>query len=173
MGISFEIVVAGFSFTWPALFVFTGCAPRASRRAWFRQDGMTDAYSIALSGLRAQTTRLAATASNIANVSTSGAVPSADPSAPASTVYRPLNVSYSSLESGGVAAHVNADPQGYTISYEPDSVYANSDGLVAAPAVDLNREVVNLIESKLLYKANVSVIKTQDEMMGDLLDSIA
>lgn len=134
---------------------------------------MTDALSIALSGLRAQTTRLAATASNIANASTSGAVPSAAPSAPASTVYQPLNVSFSSLESGGVAATVTPDPGGYSIVYDPSSVYANEAGEVAVPNVDLAQEAVKLIETKLAYKANVSVIKTQDEMLGYLLDEIA
>ena len=134
---------------------------------------MTDAFSIALSGLRAQTTRLAATASNIANASTSGTVPSANPSAPASTVYQPLNVSFSSLESGGVAAAVTPDPTGYSVVYDPSSIYANSEGLTAVPNVDLSEEIVNLIETKLLYKANISVIKTQDEMLGDLLDTLA
>lgn len=134
---------------------------------------MTDAFSIALTGLRAQSTRLAATASNIANVSTSGTVPSADPSAPASTVYRPLRVDFTSLDSGGVYATVRPDPEGYTVAYDPQSVYANSEGLVAYPNVDLAEESVNLIETRLLYKANISVIKTQDEMLGDLLDTIA
>lgn len=46
---------------------------------------MTDVFSIALSGLRAQQTRLAGTASNIANASTAGTVPGTVPSAPAST----------------------------------------------------------------------------------------
>lgn len=134
---------------------------------------MTDAFSIALSGLRAQSTRLAATASNIANASTSGTVPSADPSTPASTVYKPLDVSFSTLDSGGVIATVTPDPTGYSVVYDPNSIYANSEGLIAAPSLDLSEEIVNLIETKLLYKANISVIKTQDEMLGDLLDTIA
>ncbi len=134
---------------------------------------MTDAFSIALTGLRAQTTRLAATASNIANASTSGAVPSANPSTPASTVYQPLDVSFSSLESGGVIASVTPDPTGYSVVYDPSPIYANSEGLTAVPDIDLSEEIVNLIETKLLYKVNISVIKTQDEMLGDLLDTLA
>lgn len=134
---------------------------------------MTDALSIALSGLRAQTTRLAATASNIANASTAGAVPSADPSAPASTVYTPVTVDFSSQAGGGVSAQVRPDPNAYSVIYDPSSVHANAEGLVAVPDVDLAEQLVNLIETKALFKANVSVIKTQDEMLGDLLDTIA
>jgi flagellar basal-body rod protein FlgC len=138
---------------------------------------MTDALSIALSGLRAQNTRLAATASNIANASTTGSVPGASPSAPASTVYLPLRVNFTSVDSGGigagVAATVSPDPNGYSVIYDPSSPYANSEGNIAASAVDYAEEFVNLIETKAVWKANLSVIKTQDEMLGDLLDEIA
>ncbi len=134
---------------------------------------MTDALSIALSGLRAQTTRLAATASNIANASTGGAVPSADPTAPASILYTPVTVDFSAQAGGGVSAQVRPDPNAYSVIYDPSSSYANADGLVAVPDVDLAEQLVNLIETKAVYKANVSVIKTQDEMLGDLLDTIA
>lgn len=136
-----------------------------------------DALSIALSGLNAQSQRLAATASNIANASTTGIVPSADPSAPASTVYKPLQVTFLQLDSGGVGAGVKAvvtpDPNGYSVTYDPQSVYANSEGLIATPNVDYANEFVNLIETKLAYRADISVIKTQDSMTNDLLNVIA
>lgn len=139
---------------------------------------MADALSIALSGLTAQKQRLAATASNIANASTAGAVPSADPSAPVSTVYKPLNVTFSSLsddsgQGAGVRANVTPDPEGYTVTYSPNSAFADAGGLIAVPNVDLATEAVHLIETRLAYKANISVIKTQDEMMKDLLDVLA
>jgi flagellar basal-body rod protein FlgC len=134
---------------------------------------MMAALSIALSGLTAQTQRLAATASNIANASTAGTVPSADPSAPASTVYQPLRVNFTSLDGAGVAASVTPDPGGYSVIYDPSSIYANSEGLVATPAVDYATEFVNLIETRLAYRANLSVIKTEEQMLGDLLNTIA
>ena len=132
---------------------------------------MTDVVSIALSGLGAQQKRLAATASNIANVSTSGSVPAADPSAPASTVYRPLNVNLTSLATGGVQANVSADPKGYSLSYDPSSPYANSEGMIAVPNVDLTQEIVRTLEIESAFKANLAVLKTQDEMLGALLDT--
>ncbi|MFN7113970.1 MAG: flagellar basal body rod protein FlgC [Alphaproteobacteria bacterium] len=146
---------------------------------------MTDAVSIALSGLKAQQTRLAAGASNIANASTTGTVPAASPSAPASTasggasvptassVYRPLNVNLTSLATGGVRADVTADPKGFSLVYDPSSPYANTEGMIAAPNVDLTREIVSLLEIKNSFKANIAVLKTQDEMLGALLDTRA
>ena len=138
---------------------------------------MVDALSIALSGLTAQSQRLAATASNIANASTGGIVPSADPSAPASTVYQPLRVTFVPLDVGGIGAGVRAavtpDPNGYSIVYDPSSIYANDAGVISIPAVDYATEFVNLIDTRLAYRANLSVIKTEDHMIGDLLNTIA
>ena len=132
---------------------------------------MTDALSIALSGLTAQSRRLSAAASNIANAGTVGALPA--PESPASTVYKPLSVSYTALTSGGVSAQISEDAQGYSPVYDPSSPYANQEGLIAAPNVDFNQEVVSLMTTKTAYKANISVIKTQDQMMGDLLDALS
>src|SRR6218665_3766020 len=138
---------------------------------------MTDVVSIALSGLGAQQKRLAATASNIANVSTSGSVPAADPSAPASTapggqsistVYKPLSVNLTSLATGGVQANISADPKGYSLSYDPSSPYANSEGMIVVPNVDLTQEIVWTLEIENAFKANLAVLKTQDEMLGEL-----
>jgi len=134
---------------------------------------MTDVVSIALSGLNAQQKRLAATASNIANVSTSGRVPTAGPSAPASTVYRPLMANLTSLGTGGVWADITVDPQGYSLSYDPSSPYANSEGMIAVPNVDLTQEIVKTMEIENAFKANLAVLKTQDEMLGELLDTQA
>lgn len=132
---------------------------------------MTDTLSIALSGLMAQDQRLSATASNIANAETTGALPT--PQNPATTVYKPLNVSYTTLPNGGVEAHVTPDQNGYTAAYDPTSAYANAQGLVAAPNVDLGQEIVNLLVTKTLYKANIDVIKTESKMLGDLVDTVS
>jgi flagellar basal-body rod protein FlgC len=131
---------------------------------------MIDALSNALSGLMAQNQQLSATASNIANASTTGALPT--PQSPASTVYKPLNVSYTALSGGGVSANVTADQNGYSPVYDPSNAYANARGLVAAPNVDLSQQIVSLIETKAAFKADVAVIKTQDQMLGDLIDTI-
>lgn len=135
---------------------------------------MADTLSIALSGLMAQSQRLAASASNIANISTTGVLPT--PQSPASTVYKPLSVSYTALTAGGTGAGVRAevapDPNGYSPVYDPSSIYANNEGFIAAPNVDLVREAVNAIETKLLFKANLSVIKTHKEMLGELLNTL-
>lgn len=136
---------------------------------------MVDALSIALSGLRAHGTRLGVAANNIANASTTGVLPTA--TSPASTVYRPLSVSYVALTAGagngaGVSAQISEDAEGYTAVYDPSSFYANEEGFIAAPNVDLMKEITDVLESKLLYKANLATIKTEREMTDELLNII-
>lgn len=132
---------------------------------------MVDAVSVALSGLLAQGQRLAVAANNIANAGTAGVLPTAG--APASTVYKPLYVSMTALATGGVQAVVREDSQGYSPAFDPSSAYANSEGLVAVPNVDLVKESVNILEVKSLYKANVAVLKTQEKLLGELLNAIS
>jgi len=136
---------------------------------------MTDAVSIALTGIAAQSARLAASANNIANASTVGALPTAE--APVSTVYKPLSVSYTALTIGaGTAAGVRADvvetPNGYSPVYDPINIYANIEGVVAAPNVDLVQEAIYISESKTFLKANLAVIKAERDMLGELLDTL-
>lgn len=139
---------------------------------------LTPALSNALSGLNAQKLRLNATASNVANVSSGGAVPgSAEEAAGAVTVYRPLQVNMTSQtlpdgQGAGVFANVTEIKDGFSLSYDPDAPGANAQGFVAVPNVDLAQEAVNLIETKALFKANAAVIRTQEEMLGNLLDTI-
>lgn len=137
---------------------------------------MGDTVSVILSGLTAQGQRFAASANNIANISTVGVLPTA--AQPSSTVYKPLNVSYTALmaggggDAGGVRATVTEDPKGYTAIFDPTSVYANNEGVIAAPNVDLVKEMVNIMEAKILFKAGATMLKAQKEMTHDLLNAI-
>ncbi len=139
---------------------------------------MADAITIALSGLRAQTQRLGATASNIANATTSGAVPGSDAPAGSPALYRPLRVDQTAIftadgQGAGVRAEVSADEDGITRVYDPDSSFADSEGFVAVPQIELTEEITNLLVAKTAYKANLSVIKTEKELQDQLLDTLA
>ncbi len=136
---------------------------------------MMDAISIAMTGLTAQKQKLAVTANNIANATTGGRVPdTANPSAPASTVYQPLEAHFSPMgENGGVLVDIRQKEPGYTAYFDPTNINVNEMGLVAAPNVDYAEEFVNLLEIKTAFKANLAVIKTQEEMLGEMLDTLA
>jgi flagellar basal-body rod protein FlgC len=137
------------------------------------------ALSSALSGLNAQSLRLKATASNVANVSTGGAVPgSAEAAAGAPVVYRPLRVEMTSgvgADGGGygVSASITEKQNSFSFSHNPDAPGADAVGMVAVPNVDLATEMVNLLDSKNLFKANAAVIRSASEMSGELLDILS
>ena len=96
--------------------------------------------AISLSGMQAQQTRAAATASNIANAMTPR--------------YDRLDTNLSSEDAGGVRASVS--PSGAAISDEGSNV-------------DLAQEMVSLIESEIGFKANASAFETGADMWDVLL----
>lgn len=131
---------------------------------------MVDAISTALSGLNAQKVRLSASASNIANISTVGRVPgsvTAPTAAPA--VYKPLTATLTSQEDGGVIASLIEKDNAYSVVSDPSSPFADAEGNIAVPNVDLAEEAVNLITTKAAFKANAAVLRAQEEMSEELL----
>ncbi|MBP2315746.1 flagellar basal body rod protein FlgC [Azospirillum soli] len=138
---------------------------------------MSSSLEIAVSGMMAQTRRVEASASNIANVRSKGALPDSAGTVPDGkpAPYQPLNVAQSEqrfgTEAAGTRAVFKPITPAYLPEYEPDASYADAQGMVAAPNVDLAREQVNQIAASRAYQANISVARTQDEMMKSLLDS--
>ncbi|KAA0575003.1 flagellar basal body rod C-terminal domain-containing protein [Azospirillum sp. Sh1] len=132
---------------------------------------MAASIGIALSGLTAQTRRLDASASNVANVRSTGAVPTTDGTAEGKRApYQPLAVAQSDANPGTRATFTPITPA-YLQEYAPDDSAANGDGMVAAPNVDLATERVNQMAASRAYGANIAVVRTQDEMLTSLLDS--
>ncbi len=137
---------------------------------------ISDALSIALSGLTAQKQRLNATASNVANLLSKGAAPdSPEAAAGAPTVYKPLQVNLSSQvlangQGAGVRGNITEIENPFSLSYDPQAIGANAEGFVAVPNINLDAEITDLLVTKTLFKANAAVIKTQNELSGQLLD---
>jgi len=118
---------------------------------------MINAIQIALTGLQAASKSVEASASNIANASTAG--------------YTPLQTQQSDKGGQGVASSFVAKNPPFTPSYAPDSPLADAQGYVNAPNVNLVEETLTLKAAEISYKANLSVIKTADEMSAELLKS--
>jgi len=132
---------------------------------------MINAIQIALSGLMASSRKVEAGASNIANVSTAGALDPADGPAP----YNALTTTQSTItgaegQSLGVRADVVPTNRPFVPAYDPDSPFANADGLIGAPNVNLAEEIVNMQIASNTYKANVKTIQIASDMQDALLD---
>ncbi len=119
---------------------------------------MIGAISTALTGLLAASKRAEGAANNIANVS--------------STDYRATTtVQTAAPDNAGTQARNIPKTPVIVNAYAPDSPFANADGMVSTPDVDLAEEAVNLKLAEIAYKANASTIKTADEMSKALLDT--
>lgn len=138
---------------------------------------MSDAIAIAVSGLQASSMWIDAVASNIANARDTAPVPVSPPppeGAPSQqTIYQPVSVAQSPLPGGGVDAHFSPVLPSYSVTYDPSSPFANAQGMVAMPNVDIAEQMVNALEAVASYKANIAVIKTADKMAQDTLNLTA
>jgi len=127
---------------------------------------MNPISAISLSGLSAATRRVQASASNIANMRSNGALAIADGHAP----YTPLEVRQAPMASGGVAASLAPSSRAAVLSYDPQAHFANADGYVASPNVDLVDDMLQLATTRYSFAANLAVIHTANDMTNAVLD---
>lgn len=136
---------------------------------------MSSISAIALSGLNAASRRLQVSASNVANAQSTGALPNADGTLPAGApqAYAPLELVQTASAGGGVQTSVTAVTPSTTAVFDPQASFANQDGLVASPNVDLAQEFVGQLLASYSYAANATVLKADDRMTQSLLDITA
>lgn len=123
--------------------------------------------NISVTGLQAAAARVNTVAKNVAN-QRSDAPPPATPSDYAG--YKPQRVHQEPLRDGGVRAESRDVAPAYVEAYDPNSPSANADGLVARPNVELEREMVELTQARHDFAANLAVARTNNDMLGILLD---
>jgi flagellar basal-body rod protein FlgC len=130
---------------------------------------MSPVSAIALSGMKAALQRFDAAANNIANVRSHGPLPSAAATGypPA---YTPVDVVRMSVPGGGVVSRVINSPRGPVAYHDPSAPYADANGMVAAPDIDLAAEFVDLITAELDFAANLMVLRVESDMMASLFD---
>lgn len=136
---------------------------------------MNSMSSIAVSGLNAAIRRMEVSASNIANMQSTGALPDANGVVPAGAprAYTPLQVNQTAADGGGTQTTVAASPSSTVAVSDPQAPFANPDGLVAAPNVDLAQQLIGQMIASYSYTASVTTLKAADRMTKSLLDATA
>lgn len=129
---------------------------------------MSSVLSIAASGMAAASARLAVSARNVANAHSNGKLPETPGEGPAP--YAPQRVDQVDVAGGGTAFTVSEESPGFVPVSDPGAPYADENGMVAAPAVDLGREVVAQMVAKYTFMANVAVVRADAQMKKALLD---
>ncbi|TNE29660.1 MAG: hypothetical protein EP349_06285 [Alphaproteobacteria bacterium] len=134
---------------------------------------MADSLQISLSGLKAQSQRLAAASSNIANLTSSGINPDSQ-TAIGPEVFKPLKVSQSAVSpAGGTTATISQDENGTLLVFDPSSPFADENGAVAVPNISLEKEITDLLAIKIAYKANALALRTEEEIQKNLIDELS
>jgi flagellar basal-body rod protein FlgC len=128
--------------------------------------------TIAASGMAAASRRLEVAATNIANARTNGALPGPDTPADAPVAYAPLRVDQVEIAGGGTLAEVSRADTEPVPEYDPSAPYADENGMVATPNVDITRELVEVAIAKYTFAANAAVMRAGGQMYKSLLDII-
>ena len=136
---------------------------------------MITAVRSSVSALGAASISLSARADNIANVRTNARVDEVliDRSSrrePAEEIFRPNRPNFIAREQGDVDVEIERVDPSHRIIFDPRDAKANADGLVAAPNVNLEENLVGALQDRAMFMANLAVIRTEDEMIGALLD---
>jgi flagellar basal-body rod protein FlgC len=125
--------------------------------------------------MNAAARRLEVSASNVANVVSTGALPNADGTVPAGApqAYAPLELVQTASAGGGTQTTVTTVTPSTTAVYDPQAPFANQDGLVAAPNVDLAQETIGQLIASYSLAANATLMKADDCMTGTLFNITA
>ncbi|MEW6164198.1 MAG: flagellar basal body rod protein FlgC [Pseudomonadota bacterium] len=119
-------------------------------------------FSIAGSALTAQSARLNAVASNLANADS---VVGAD-----GQPYRAKQVVFKAapVEGGGLGVRVTQVVESAAplrMNYDPANPAANAEGYVAMPNVNVVEEMVNMISASRAYQTNAEVMNTTKTLL--------
>ena len=116
---------------------------------------MISALNSTVSALKAFVTKLGVKADNIANVNTDG--------------FKKNRAILREGHDGGVRVEISRD-NSPGIKYD---VVENGEKVEKETSnVDLTEEIPDLMMTKRAYQANLKTIKTQDDMLGSLLDIV-
>ncbi len=133
-----------------------------------------DISDIAVSGLVAQRSRMAVTASNIANVETTraeggGAYQRRDPVFRASSVAGPFASRLDKALRGVEVSRVVRDPRPPVTRFDPGHPDANADGMVSQPRVSVVEELANMMSASRSYEANLVILRKVRSMASAAL----
>ena len=135
-------------------------------------EGMNSAFSIAASGMTAATRRLEVAARNVANVRSNGPLPGSDAS-DFPDAFVPGRVDQVEVAGGGTQAQVSPVTPSHVPAYEPGAPYADANGMVAAPNVDLDGQIVEALVARYAFAFNAKVMRASADMTKSLLDITA
>jgi flagellar basal-body rod protein FlgC len=130
---------------------------------------MINAMNIAVSGLITSGLKMAVTANNIANANTTGQI---EPAEPADAPYAAQSVKSESVPGGAVKGQVVQRDPPFVPAFDPNSPFADEQGIIGAPNVSLDQELVHLKVAENNYNANAQTLSVTKELQETLLQAL-
>jgi flagellar basal-body rod protein FlgC len=126
---------------------------------------MNNVFYIAASALTAQSMRLNAVASNLANADSAHSSTGEGYKAK-QVMFQATPIDSSTPWAQGVSmTQVVEDTRPDRLVYDPHNPVADAKGFVAYPNVDVVEEMVNMISASRSYQTNVEVMSTAKDLM--------
>jgi flagellar basal-body rod protein FlgC len=130
---------------------------------------VANAMQVAVSGMKAQGTRLRVISENLANAESASQTPGGEP-------YRRKLVTFRNVldrELGAETVRSNKvipDKSDFELKFDPSHPGANSDGYVLMPNVKALIEMADMREAQRSYEANLGVIETSKAMLNRTIE---
>jgi flagellar basal-body rod protein FlgC len=134
---------------------------------------MIDGISNALSGLVAASHRVNASANNIANIDSRGAIPSGGPTGPgegARQAYEPVRVEQTTDAQGGTVARERYQKPSYKPNFDATSRLAEDPGPAAPPKVDIAKELTEQQSASQDFAASQRSVQSMSALVRKLYD---
>lgn len=128
---------------------------------------MIGAITTALSGLESASRKLNASAANIANLQTVGSLEEGG-QAPFNALTTVSEATTIDGLGAGVQTSIVPSDRPFVPAFDPDSPFANEQGLIGVPNVNLAEEAVNINLAEIQFKANLKSIEAVQELEEEL-----
>lgn len=125
---------------------------------------LSNVFNIASSAMTAQSQRLNAVASNLANAD-SATSSTGEPYRAKQIVFSAMPIGGDSGSAGVRVAGVIEDPSPMKRMYDPKHPLADSQGFVTMPNVNVVEEMVNMISASRSYQNNADMMNTAKTML--------
>jgi flagellar basal-body rod protein FlgC len=130
---------------------------------------LTTTLDLSAKGMTAQSTRLRVIAENIANSSTTGSSPGADPYRRKIVVFsNSLNQALGTTTVG--VRQIAPDRSAFPQRYDPANPAADTNGYVKTPNVNSFVEIMDMKEAQRSYTANLNVMEATRGMLTRTVD---
>lgn len=134
-------------------------------------DSLKQAVEISAHGSKFQAERLKIAAENMANETSTGVSPGADPYR-RKVIFAENRYNKKLGTNVIIAKKIDVDKSDFELRYEPNHPAANEEGLVKYPNVTREIERADASEAQRGYEANLSVIEVSNSLMQKTIEAI-